>query len=117
MPIPAHLLAEHHGAIIDLLNDTFITADELAARWRFGTQALANLRRARRGVPYVKLGPGGAVRYRLSDVVRSEIAGVRGPITPDVVRMALSGLPGVTPQLRETIANRLENLIKSEPRG
>ena len=117
LPIPPHLLADHHAAIIDLLADTFITPPQLAARWHQQTQTLANLRRARRGVPYTKLPPSGHVRYRLSDVVRAELAGMRGPITPDVVRMALTGLPGLTPQLRETIAKRLENLIAHEPRG
>jgi hypothetical protein len=117
LPIPMHLLDDHHAPIIDLLNDTLITSDELATRWRQSPQTMANLRRSRRGVPYIKLPPSGHVRYRLSDIVRAEMGGIRGPITPDVVRMAVSGIPGVSPQLRETIAKRLENLVASEPRG
>lgn len=111
LPQPAGLLADHHAAIIELLGDTLITAEELATRWRQKPQTLSNLRRARRGVPFLKLPPSGHVRYRLSDVVRAELAGMRGPITPDVVRMALTGLPGVSPQLRETIVARITNLI------
>jgi hypothetical protein len=116
-PIPNHLLAEHHGPLLDLLADTFLTPAELCERWRQTDQTLANHRRNRRGIPYVKLPPGGHVRYRLSDVVRAELAGIRGPITPEVVRLAVMGIPGTTPQLRETIQRRLEQIIASEPRG
>lgn len=116
LPVPSAMLAEHHAPIIDMLSDTLITPDQLAKRWGHGTDVLSNLRRARRGVPWIKL-PTGRIRYRLSDIIRAEATGRAGPVTVDVVRFALMGLAGISPQLRETIARRIESIIASEPRG
>ena len=110
------LLADEHGPIIDLLTDTLLTPEQLSARWQLSAQALANLRRARRGVPYIKLSPSGFVRDRRSGIVKAEMAGIRGPVTPDVVRMSLTGIAAISPATRETVARRIENLIKCEAR-
>lgn len=52
--------------------DTLLTEKQLAARWGNSPGTLANARSEGRGIPYVRL-HSGAVRYRLSDVLASEV--------------------------------------------
>lgn len=59
-------------------NNRGMTPGELAARWGQSRGHLANLRSARRGCPYVKMG--GSVRYLLRDVVAFEEASRIGTI-------------------------------------
>ena len=50
----------------------FLTEDELARRWRITIRKLQKDRLEGRGVPFFKFG--GAVRYRVSDVLAYEAA-------------------------------------------
>lgn len=47
----------------------------LAARWAVSRSTLNYQRQTREGCPYVKL-PGGAIRYRMSDIERIEQDGL-----------------------------------------
>jgi hypothetical protein len=109
-PIPAGLLAEHHAPILALLSDTLLTADQVAARWQQSPQTLANARRSNTSLPFLKLPRSGHVRYRLSDVIAAELAGMRGPITVEVVRLAIMGTPGLSPAVRDAVVARIAEL-------
>lgn len=50
--------------------ETFLTDEELAARWRVASKTLRNARVAGRLIGFVKIGR--SVRYRLSDVIAFE---------------------------------------------
>ena len=52
--------------------DTLLTEKLLAIRWSTHPGTLANARNEGRGIPYVRLFSG-KVRYRLSDIVASEV--------------------------------------------
>jgi hypothetical protein len=51
-------------------NETFLTEEELAARWSLSAKTLRNSRVAGRLLGFVKIGR--SVRYRLSDVIAFE---------------------------------------------
>lgn len=57
--------------------DLYMTPEEVADRLRQSTQTLANLRARGEGLPYVKLASG-AVRYKMSDVIKMERDGLTG---------------------------------------
>ena len=58
------------------VDDTFLTPEELAARWRVDVHRLANLRAQGDGLPFTKTT--GRVLYRLADVLAAEAQGRRG---------------------------------------
>lgn len=58
-------------------DEIFLTAEELAARWRYTMDTLANMRSRRVGLPFVKT-PGGKILYRASDVLDAELNGTHG---------------------------------------
>jgi hypothetical protein len=68
---------DSHRSSID---ETWLTPQELADRWRIGTHTLANHRSAGDGLPAFKT-PGGAVRYALSDVLAAEASGMSGGLS------------------------------------
>jgi hypothetical protein len=51
-------------------DESFLTEEELAARWQLAPKTLRNARIAGRLVSFVKIG--GCVRYRLSEVIAFE---------------------------------------------
>lgn len=85
--------------LIDLLESVQMTPGELAERWRLSDSHLSNLRRAGKGIPFMKL-PTGAVRYRASHVVSAELGAMDGPITVDAVCLALSACRELSPDAR-----------------
>ena len=52
--------------------DTLLTEKQLAKRWSGHPGTLANARHEGKGIPYVRL-VSGVIRYRLSDIVASEV--------------------------------------------
>jgi predicted DNA-binding transcriptional regulator AlpA len=52
------------------MNDTYLTADELADRWKLPAGTLASWRSRKVGPKFVKIGD--LVRYRVSDVEQYE---------------------------------------------
>lgn len=75
------------------LDDMYMTAAELAARWRVAPESLANARSRGEGLPYTKVN-GGSVRYRVADVIAAEQARTLG-LTFERIERALATAPGV----------------------
>ena len=63
-----------------MIDDKFLTAEELAERWHMNPGTLANWRIAGKGPKYLKLGNGQAhkVLYRLSDIIDYENKRMQG---------------------------------------
>lgn len=104
-PTPA-LLAPHEP-LARLCGDVLVTTEELSAHWRMAAGHLGNLRRAGRGVPYIKL-PTGAVRYRLADVLAAEVVNTHGDITLDRIELAISALRRIPAETRNEIVEHLK---------
>lgn len=101
--------------LIDLCSGVLITPKELAAHWRYTEGALSNLRRAQRGVPWIKLPNLGAVRYRLADVIAYELAGTQGPITLERIEAALITVPGLAHEQRQSVLAHLRRAFEAAP--
>lgn len=113
LPVPAAIADKpDYEAVERLLRETLLTADELADHWRYSTQHLSNLRRAKKGPPFIKL-MGGAVRYRMSDIMRYELHGSRG-YTPERLQMALLTFPGLDYGQRQAIAEHVKRVLSEE---
>ena len=98
--------------LLALLKDTLMTPGELAEHWRYSEQHLSNMRRAGKGPPFLKLGKG-AVRYRVSDVLRHELRGWRGN-SLDKISLALLTVPGIDHGLRKRIEEHVRRVL-AEP--
>jgi len=85
---------EAYKPVLDMMRGVMMTTRELGERWRFTDEHLCNIRKAGRGVPFIKLGTG-AIRYRQSDVIAAEIAGTCGPLNLDRVLVAVAACPGL----------------------
>lgn len=71
--------------------EVYMTAEEVAARYRISVSTLANQRTAGTGLPWLKLG--GRVLYRVSDLAEAERAGARG-VCAETVRRAVDRVIG-----------------------
>jgi hypothetical protein len=90
-------------------DDVFLTADELAERWRLEIPTLANMRSKGEGPPFLKL-PSGSIRYRLADILASEAAGTTG-FTWAMLREAVSHYPRLSaPDARELLTHLRRNM-------
>ncbi len=109
LPHPRQNIAVNpvYQPLLDLCDGVLITPKELAAHWRYSENSLSNLRRAQRGLPWIKLPGLGAIRYRMSDVLAFELAGAAGPLTLERVETALATVPGFTHEQRQAIAAHL----------
>lgn len=92
-------------------DEMFVTADEVAARYRVAPSTLANQRNLGTGLPWVKIG--GRVLYKVSDLAEAEAAGARGVSAETVKRAVLSTVPGAT----EDLAAAVWKAIRSEAIG
>jgi len=81
------------------LERTFIRPRELAAHWLLGTTHLCALRGRGKPPVFVRL-PSGGIRYRVSDILRYEIAGTAGPLTLDQVCLALAACEALSEESR-----------------
>ncbi|MBA4130048.1 MAG: hypothetical protein C0519_01340 [Hyphomicrobium sp.] len=87
--------------LIELIGDYLLKASEVAEHLRYSEQHLANMRRAgnKTFMPWIAL-PGGAIRYRMADVVAAQIGGTTGPLTLDRVNLAIATCRDVTPEVK-----------------
>ncbi|MFM9851171.1 MAG: hypothetical protein ACKVP3_29090 [Hyphomicrobiaceae bacterium] len=108
LPIPSSVTHECYKPVVDLMRDTLVTPRVLAERWSFSDDYLTNLRRAGRGLPFVRLPLGptrkkGGIRYRLSDIVGVELTGAFGPVTIEQVCIAIASCPGISVEARAAV--------------
>lgn len=101
--------------LLDLCDGVLITPKELAAHWRYDEGSLSNMRRAQRGLPWIKLPSFGAVRYRMADVLAYELAGTSGPITIERIETALATVPGLTYEQRQAVVAHLRAAFDRGP--
>jgi hypothetical protein len=92
-----------------LLESVLVKPKELAERWGYSDQTLSNQRANNRGLPFVTL-PGGAIRYRASEIIACEHNGTRGPLSVERVAVALAEMPDVPERLQVAIIARLKEL-------
>lgn len=108
--IPVSPAAAHESKayqpLLDMLSGVFITPKELADHYRYSEEHLCNLRRRKRGWPFIKL-PTGGIRYRVSDVIAAEIRATEGPLTVDQVCLALAGCTKLTLEQRAVAQEHL----------
>lgn len=60
--------------LLNTLSDVLITSDELCKHWRLTPTHLCNLRKLKKGAPFIKL-PSGGIRYRISEILPLSFAG------------------------------------------
>jgi len=89
---PRGVIAEEVSALPD---DTFLTTEELGRRWKIDAGTLANARSRSEGCRFLRL-PTGAIRYRLSDVLKAETEGERG-FTWHRLEQVLARYPRIKP--------------------
>lgn len=97
--------------LLDVLDSVLMTSGELAKHWRFSEDHLSNLRRAGKGPPFLRLVTG-SVRYRVKDILESELAGTRGPLTVDDVCLALSACAALTLEQRAAAIDHIRAAFK-----
>jgi hypothetical protein len=102
-PLPHSVVVNPaYSALVALCGDVLMKPKELAERWRLTEAHLGNQRRERRGVGFLKLG--GAVRYRVADVIAYELSNFEGCVSPERLALAVLALPDFTPTQRDAIA-------------
>lgn len=107
IPCPRKIVsAEVYKPLTDMMFETLVTPGELAAHWRYTDDHLSNLRRAGRGLPFLKL-PSGGVRYRASDILTAEIQGTGGPLAVDRICLALAACKELPPDARVAAQNAI----------
>lgn len=105
--LPEDIAADpRYAHVVAALSEIYVLPKELAERWRVSVGHLGNMRRTRKGPPWVKLadGSGGSVRYRFSDILRFEAKGYEGAISPARLKHAVSSLPEFTSNEKGQIA-------------
>jgi len=105
LPVPPNL-PEKYKPLIAILESTLVRPASLAERWGYSDQTLSNHRSQGRGLPFIIL-PGGAIRYRASEILAAEKAGTRGPLSVDRVALELAAMPDVPEKLQRAIIERL----------
>lgn len=111
LAIPSKISADAaYRPFLDLLEAQFLTTEEVAGRWRYNVQHVHNMRRLKTGPAWVKL-PGGAIRYRVSDVLAYELFGQGGALTMDRVAAALATCPGLAIGARDQIEAHLRSVL------
>lgn len=116
LPIPAGVSRdEAYAPVLRLLRDTLLPPRALVERWGMTASHLSNLRRAGRGLPFVRLPTGakghGAIRYRLSDLIAAEIARTCDPITLGRVQLAVCAADFLTPAQRGAMEEHLRKAL------
>lgn len=104
-----HALHWSYEPIIRMCNSVMLTTEEVAKHWRYHPQSVHNMRRLKCGPAYVKIGS--KVLYRLSEIVRHELLGQRGPLTIERVSLALMTVPGLDPATRQKIDAHLSAVL------
>lgn len=111
LAVPHKLVAdETYRPFLALTDALYLTTEEVARHWRYNTQSVSNMRRAGTGPAFVKL-PGGAIRYRHSEVIAHELYGHGGGLTLDRVAAALATVPGLPLVVRDSIEAHLRAVL------
>lgn len=98
---PQPVEQDAYQPLLAMLNDFLITPAELCQRWRLTPSHLCNLRRRKKGAPFLKIAGGSAVRYRLSEIVAAEIRCGAGLLTAGRVCLALAACEELSAEARE----------------
>ncbi len=93
-----------------VIDDVYLTADEVSERWRLSVQTLANLRSKGEGPPFTKL-PSGSIRYKLSDILEAEEDGQYG-FTWDALNSALKTFEKLRPNDRAELMQHLKRTMR-----
>jgi len=110
-PYEAHGV-EAYRPLLAMLESVLITPAELCEHWRLSASHLCNLRRRGTGLPFIKLGDGGHIRYRLSEIAAAEIRGGAGPLTVERVCLVLSACEGVSLESRAVMQEHVRNAFR-----
>lgn len=94
------------------MDDVYMTAAELAARWRCDVNTLANLRARGEGLPFVKRGANGGVLYKIADVLAFEARGTRG-FTWARLANAVDAFPGLVGSQRQDFIDHLKRCMRN----
>ncbi|MBY0225109.1 MAG: hypothetical protein K2Q28_04825 [Hyphomicrobium sp.] len=99
---------EAYKPLVDLIGDYLLKSKEVAEHLRYSEQHLANMRRLghKTFLPWIQL-PGGAIRYRMADIVAAQIGGTTGPLTLDRVELAVAACRDVSPEAKLLIQAHL----------
>lgn len=120
LPVPPALeRAAAYAPLLLLLRDSLIKPKDLAERWGFSHDHLANLRKRRVGPPWIRLPtssgqakrPMGSIRYRISDIIGAELAGSGGALTLERVALAVAAMDFLTEQERAAVISRLRTAL------
>ena len=109
LPYPQSVIPKvpAYQPLFDMLETVMIDSATLSSHWSYSENHLCNLRRLNKGPPWVKL-PTGGVRYRLSEVLASEIAGTSAALTLERVLLAVSACTAVPLAQRGVMLAHLE---------
>lgn len=102
-----------YDVLLRMCASVLLTVEEVAKHFRYQVPHVHNMRNRGRGPAHLKL-EGGAIRYPLSEVLRWQLHGYRGPWTPERVTVALATMPEISPELRAQIMTRLHTLLDVE---
>lgn len=105
--LPRPQLDPSLAPLAQMCEGVLVTPLELAKHWRMSPDYIANLRRAGRGIPYIKLGTG-RVLYRLSEVLAEELRSTQGPITLERIELALTALRTMPADTRAQVMAHLQ---------
>jgi len=95
---------------LDLVEGVMLRTEEVAAHWRYNVQSVHNMRRLGTGPAFVRL-RGGAIRYRLSEILACELYGHGGGLTMDRVALALASCPDLRQPQRDAIEAHLRSVL------
>ena len=104
---PKELAGPEFGPLVGLMSDLLISGADLADHWGYTETHLSNLRKAGKGVPWIKL-PTGGIRYRMSEVLSAELSGRAGPLSLEHVLLAVSACKAVPAEHRATLLEHLK---------
>lgn len=93
-----------------LTDGLLLKTEEAARHLRYNIQSMHNMRQLGTGPAFVKL-PGGAIRYRHSEILAYELYGHGGGLTLDRVALALATCPGLKPEMRVKIEDHLKSVL------
>lgn len=92
--------------ILAMCQGVLFTPAEVGERYRFSVGHLANLRKAGRAWPFIRLGNSG-IRYRLSELLAAEIRGTSGPLTLERVEQSVAACESVPLEHRAAVVKHL----------
>lgn len=104
------ILSSHvaYEPILAMCQGVLFTPAEVGERYRFSVGHLANLRKAGRAWPFIRLGNGG-IRYRLSELLAAELRGTTGPLTLERVEQAVAACDAVPLEHRAAMQKHLRS--------